>query len=74
MHAGKVLDEIGKIVPPDAFCVGAITLCDLYPRDDWNFVFGIATLANRVGVYSLARHLPGFYDDDEYKSTADLSR
>ena len=50
-----------KAVPSDAFCVSAITLCDLYPRDEWNFVFGLASHVKQVGVYSLARYSPGFY-------------
>ena len=34
----------------------AITNNDLYPRDKWNFVFGLANLANRCAVFSFARH------------------
>lgn len=72
VDAGKILDVMKAIVPPDAFCVGALTLCDIYPKDDWNFVFGLATLGARVGVYSLARLMPGF--PDEQVETANLTR
>ncbi len=42
-------------LPDDAFALIAFTAYDLYPRDDWNFVFGQASLDRRVGVWSLAR-------------------
>ena len=63
VHAGEILSEMEKIVPSDAFCMSAITLCDLYPRDEWNFVFGLASHVKQVGVYSLARYSPGFYKE-----------
>lgn len=50
-------------VPADAFCVLAITMEDLYPEPSWNFVFGQASLRDRVGVYSFARYDPAFYGD-----------
>ncbi|HLQ43346.1 MAG TPA: archaemetzincin, partial [Planctomycetaceae bacterium] len=40
-----------------------ITLTDLYPEPDWNYVFGQASLRKRVGVYSFARFDPAFFDD-----------
>mgnify|MGYP000107882883 CR=1 FL=1 len=39
----------------------AVTMTDLYPSEDWNFVFGQASLRNRVGAYSFARYDPAFY-------------
>ena len=45
----------------DAFCILAITMEDLYPEPAWNFVFGQASLRDRVGVYSFARYDPAFY-------------
>lgn len=50
-------------LPEDAFCLLAITMQDLYPDESWNFVFGQASLGNRVGVYSFARYATGFYGD-----------
>ena len=50
-------------LPPDAYCLLAVTMEDLYPDERWNFVFGQASLNNRVGVYSFARYVPGFYGD-----------
>jgi archaemetzincin len=58
---GDVLGFLKARVPSDAFCVLAITMEDLYPEQSWNFVFGQASLRERVGVYSFARYDPAFY-------------
>ncbi|HSI62202.1 MAG TPA: archaemetzincin, partial [Candidatus Saccharimonadia bacterium] len=47
-------------VPKDAFCVIGVTMEDLYPEESWNFVFGQATYADRVGVFSFKRYSPKF--------------
>jgi archaemetzincin len=60
---GDVLDFLKARVPSDAFCVLAITMDDLYPEPSWNFVFGQASLRERVGVYSFARYDPAFYGE-----------
>jgi len=44
-----------KLLLPDAAALICFTSSDLYPDDQWNYVFGQATLENRVGVYSLYR-------------------
>ena len=54
-----LLDELERRVPIDAYIVMGITETDLYPADNWNFVFGMARLKNRVGVFSLARYNSG---------------
>jgi archaemetzincin len=41
--------------PADAFCVLAVTDFDLYPGDQWNYVFGVGAHELRAGVYSFAR-------------------
>jgi archaemetzincin len=47
-------------LPDDAVAYLGVTTADLYPEDSWNFVFGQASLRDRVGVYSLARFAPPF--------------
>jgi archaemetzincin len=47
----------------NAFCVLAVTMEDLYPDPRWNFVFGQASLRDRVGVFSFARYDPVFYGE-----------
>ena len=61
---GDVLDMLTKRLPADAFCLLALTMTDLYPEASWNFVFGQASLQDRVGVFSLARYDPRFYGED----------
>jgi archaemetzincin len=60
---GDVLRWLKVKLPADAFCLVAITMEDLYPEPSWNFVFGQASLTERVGVYSFARYDPTFYGD-----------
>lgn len=60
---GDILKRLGKQVPRDAYAVLGITLEDLYPGPNWNYVFGTATLRNRVGIYSFARYDPAFYGE-----------
>jgi len=58
-HAGQVLDALTRAgFPHDAYCMLAVTMCDLYPREEWNFVYGLARLTGRVGVFSFIRHEP----------------
>lgn len=55
-----ILRVLGKGLEPDTFCLLAITMEDLYPDPSWNFVFGQASPAQSVGVYSFARYDPAF--------------
>jgi archaemetzincin len=59
-----VMALLNRKVPIDAFCVLAITMQDLYPHPTWNFVFGQASLQERVGVFSFARYDPAFYGEE----------
>lgn len=63
LHAGEVLDRLQTMLPYDAYCLIAVTLEDLYPTEDYNYVFGLARLRTRVGVFSFARYHPGFFGD-----------
>jgi len=58
-----VLALLKTKLPTDAFCALAITMEDLYPDSRWNFVFGQASLHERVGVFSFARYDPAFYGE-----------
>ncbi len=55
-----VLNLLRLCLPDDATCTVGITMHDLYPGPQWNFVFGQAAPQHRVGVYSLARYMPWF--------------
>ncbi len=57
MHAGIILDDVlAPNLPEDAAACIAFTSIDLYPRESWNFVFGMANIKKRVGVWSLNRY------------------
>jgi len=53
-----VLAILKSRLPDDAYALLGITMVDLYPDEKWNFVFGQASLKDRVGVYSFARYDP----------------
>ena len=56
IHAPYILDNILKNnIPESAIVVMGICEKDLYPKPEWNFVFGLAYLKQRVGVSSLYR-------------------
>ena len=44
-----------KIIPADAAALICFTNFDLFPENDWSYVFGQASLQTRVGVWSLYR-------------------
>jgi archaemetzincin len=53
-----ILDALRERLTGDAFALIGITMEDLYPEPSWNFVFGQASLRERVAVYSFARYHP----------------
>ena len=56
LHTKYILNNILiKSMPEDAIVYIAITSKDLYPQEDWNFVFGQAYLKKRTGVSSIYR-------------------
>lgn len=56
VRTGYIMDSVLKpTLPNDAAALIAFTNEDLYPDDTMSFVFGQASLENRVGVWSLAR-------------------
>ena len=63
IRTGDVLAYLRARLPADAFSSCAFTLEDLYPDPSWNFVFGQASLHDRVGVFSFARYDPTFFGE-----------
>ncbi|HEY8142010.1 MAG TPA: archaemetzincin [Kofleriaceae bacterium] len=64
--APDLLEHLKTRLPPDGYCLIGLTATDLYPEESWNFVFGMATLRERVGVYSTARYQPSFYGEEDH--------
>jgi len=54
-------------LPNDAAALIAFTATDLWPGEGWNFVFGQASLRDRVGVWSLNRNGNPDQNDDAYR-------
>jgi len=54
-------------LPDDAAMYIALTSSDLWPGQGWNFVFGEATLRDRVGVWSIYRNGDANKGGDEFK-------
>jgi archaemetzincin len=67
LKTGYIFDSILKPrFPKDAICLLAITNKDLYPNDNYNFVFGQAHFIKRVGVSSYNRFIEGVLDSTNY--------
>lgn len=64
VKTGDVIEILKGQLPSDAYCVLGVTMEDLYPGDEWNFVFGWAMFRGRVGVHSFVRYDPAFWGDD----------
>ena len=74
LFAPDVLAWLKKRLPDDAFGLMAVTMEDLYPAPSWNFVFGMASLKEGVGVQSLARHDPAFFGEPRPDGWRTLAR
>jgi archaemetzincin len=63
-----VLDEVLKPrLPKDAAAYIAFTASDLWPGRGWNFVFGQASLRDRVGVWSITRNGDPAESDESFR-------
>ena len=69
---GDIIDLLRRQVPADAYAMLGVTMEDIYPGPDWNFVFGQATLRDRAGIYSFARYDPAFYGSPRPESWRQL--
>lgn len=72
LHSAAVLDRLEKRVPENGFALIGVTMEDLYPAPEWNYIFGQARVGKRVGVFSFARYDPRVWgavlEDDEAKA------
>jgi archaemetzincin len=67
-----ILDWLPEKLPADAYAMIAVTMTDLYPNEKWNFVFGQASIKQRVGVFSFARYHPAWSGDKAGAGTEQL--
>ncbi|MCR9245859.1 MAG: archaemetzincin [bacterium] len=69
LHAGYLMRRVLRPnLPADAACRIGFVSADLWPGRGWNFVFGQASLRDRIGVWSLYRN----GDPNESKAAARL--
>lgn len=59
-NSRDILKWLPQKLPDDGYAMLAVTMTDLYPDEQWNFVFGQASIKNRVGVFSFARYHPAW--------------
>lgn len=62
--SGDIREFLRTKLPEDGYSLLGVTLADLYTIHNgkpWNFVFGEASLKDRTGVFSFARHDPTFF-------------
>ena len=56
LNASEINEALKEYRVADTYSILAITNQDLYPRDEWNFVFGLANLEDCCGTFSFHRH------------------
>ncbi|MCS4305189.1 archaemetzincin [Chryseobacterium sp. BIGb0232] len=68
--AGYILDSfLIKRKPKDAVVLMGITERDLFPRPEWNYVFGMASYENGMGVTSIYRFANGHLTDSNFNES-----
>ncbi|RLJ23487.1 archaemetzincin [Chryseobacterium sp. 7] len=68
--AGYVLDSILiKRKPKDAVVLMGITEKDLFPKPEWNYIFGLASYEDGVGVTSMYRFANGHLTDSNFNES-----
>lgn len=40
-----------------------VLMTDIYNKKEWNYVFGVASIIGRTGVFSFARYDERFFDE-----------
>jgi archaemetzincin len=68
--AGYVLDSVLiRRKPKDAVVFMGITERDLFPKPEWNYVFGLASYQNGVGVTSMYRFADGNLSESNFNKS-----
>lgn len=60
-------DVLKPRLPADAVAMIAFTTADLWPGEGWNYVFGQASLGDRVGVWSIHRYGDPAAGDEDFR-------
>ena len=62
-NASEILQKMKNYIPKNAYTLICILFDDLYPKPEWNFVYGLANSYDRIGVFSFARYDPTFFGE-----------
>ena len=60
----QILLHAKKLLPSNAYAMLCLTQFDIFNKEEWNYVFGLADLTGKTGVFSLARYHPNFYAEE----------
>lgn len=67
IHTKYILNEVlTTSIPKNAIAYISVTSKDLYPKKNWNYVFGQANLKEHIGVFSIFRLKPNDMDSIRY--------
>lgn len=69
-HGGETIEKLSKSIPKEGFLIIGLTAYDIYPREEWNFVFGLACKESGCGLFSFRR----YYDEMKGCSELDLCK
>ena len=53
-------------IPGDGIIIMGLTAQDLYPKPEWNYVFGLASYSQRTAVTSMFRFTDSTFSDENY--------
>ena len=67
-NASEINTALKEYRTSDTFCILGVTNQDLYPRPEWNFVYGQANTAAGTGIFSFTRHDVNFGQDPDEQS------
>lgn len=64
--AGYLLDVLKEEEPLNRIALMGLSELDLYPKQEWNYVFGLASYRDKVGVSSIYRLQDGKLTDENF--------
>lgn len=66
----SLLSQLRSLTSLNRYGVIGVTMADLYDNEEGNFVYGLANVINKTGVFSFARYHPQFYGIDASEEQA----
>lgn len=67
---GQLLSKLRSITSLNRYGVIGVTMADLFDNEEGNFVYGLANVVNKTGVFSFARYHPQFYGEESSEEQA----